>query len=42
MIEIDSNAREILRAWKKHFGKNGLKVDYSESIRIAEKTISKK
>jgi hypothetical protein len=32
-IEIDDDAREILRSWKKTFAKNGKCLDYSESIR---------
>lgn len=32
-VEIDEDARNILRSWKKTFALNGKKLDYSESIR---------
>lgn len=32
-IEIDDDARELLRNWKKVFAMNGKKLDYSECIR---------
>jgi hypothetical protein len=32
-IEIDENAREVIRGWKKLFAKEGKKLDYSECIR---------
>jgi len=36
MIEIDTNAKNILIDWKKHFGSDiGAAVDYSEAIRCA-------
>jgi hypothetical protein len=33
-IEIDEDAREILRKWKQVFAKNGKCLDYSECIRF--------
>lgn len=36
MIEIDLNAKGILREWKKHYGADvGAAIDYSEAIRCA-------
>lgn len=32
-IEIDEDARNILRRWKQVFAKNGKNLDYSEAIR---------
>lgn len=32
-IEIDMEAREILRSWKRRFAEQGRKQDYSEAIR---------
>jgi hypothetical protein len=41
MIEIDENAREILRDWKMIFSQQErLHVDYSEAIRIAANKIN--
>lgn len=39
MVEVDENAREVLRAWKKYFRQHGINVDYSESIRQADKLL---
>jgi len=37
MIEIDTNAREILLKWKRIFGDSiGARFDYSEAIRKAD------
>lgn len=33
-IEIDEDARNILRKWKLTFAKNGKNLDYSEAIRF--------
>jgi hypothetical protein len=40
MIEIDTNAKNILIDWKKHFGSDvGAAVDYSEAIRCANSKV---
>ena len=40
MIEIDTNAKNILINWKKHFGSDiEAAVDYSEAIRCANEKV---
>jgi hypothetical protein len=40
MIELDKNARDILKLWKERFGfEEGANIDYSEAIRKAQESL---
>lgn len=43
MIELDKNARDILKLWKERFGfEEDANIDYSEAIRKAQEVIDSK
>jgi hypothetical protein len=40
MIELDKNARDILKLWKERFGlEEGANIDYSEAIRKVQEAL---